>query len=181
MENAFKIACLFWLAVFILWAILWFKSNRTIASRSGAPVKAALCGAFAGWAILFSRGFRPVSVVPASDYAGLALTLAGLGFAVWARLTIGRNWSSTITVQQDHQLMRTGPYAIVRHPIYSGLILASLGTAIIVGDTGGLMAVALILVSLGYKARLEEAFMAEQFPAYEEYRRKVKGLIPGIW
>ena len=78
--------------------------------------------------------------------------------------------------------MRTGPYAIVRHPIYSGFMLATLGTAITLGQVGGLVSLALIVISWGYKARLEESFMIEQFGAeYEEYRRHVHGLIPGIW
>ena len=119
---------------------------------------------------------------PATDYIGLALTIAGLGFAVWARFVIGRNWGGMITVQQDHKLMLRGPYAIVRHPIYSGFMLATLGTAIVLGEIGGLVSVALIVIAWGYKARLEESVMIEQFGAeYEEYRRKVKGLIPGVW
>ncbi|MCU1336103.1 MAG: Isoprenylcysteine carboxyl methyltransferase [Bryobacterales bacterium] len=188
-SAAFRIAEGLWLVVFVLWGVLWFTSKRTVASRSDPRARIALWGATLAWLILFNRGFRPgvlskriVPMDPAIAYIGLALTAAGLGFAVWARFVIGRNWGSMITVQQDHQLMRTGPYAIVRHPIYSGLILATLGTAIIIGELGGFVSVALMLISWGYKSRLEESFMIEQFGAeYEEYRRKVKGLIPGIW
>jgi protein-S-isoprenylcysteine O-methyltransferase Ste14 len=75
-----------------------------------------------------------------------------------------------ITVQQDHKLIQRGPYAIVRHPIYSGFMLATLGTAIILGEIGGLVSVALIVISWGYKAHLEESFMIEQFGVeYEKY------------
>ena len=87
-----------------------------------------------------------------------------------------------ITVQENHKLIRQGPYAIVRHPIYSGFMLATLGTALILGEIGGLISVALIVIAWGYKAHLEESFMTEQFGSeYEDYRHNVKGLIPGIW
>ena len=70
----------------------------------------------------------------------------------------------------------------MRHPIYSGFMLATLGTALILGEIGGLISVALIVIAWGYKAHLEEAFMIEQFGnEYEDYRHTVKGLIPGIW
>ena len=189
MEPALQFARLLWLAVFVLWVILGRMRKRTVASSSNARVWIALWGVMLAWLILFSRAFRPgllaerfLPVNPAIAYSGLALTAAGLGFAAWARFAIGRNWGSMITVQQDHRLMRTGPYAIVRHPIYSGLILATLGTAIIVGELGGLVSVALVAISWGHKARLEESFMIEQFGAeYDEYRRSTKRLIPGIW
>jgi protein-S-isoprenylcysteine O-methyltransferase Ste14 len=142
------------------------------------------------WQILFTDDMRPgvlaVRFLPPMNltiaYVGLAITILGLGFAVWARFVIGRNWGGLITVQQDHKLMRKGPYGIVRHPIYSGFMLATLGTAILLGQIGGLVSVALIVISWGYKARLEETLMVEQFGAeYEDYRRHVNALIPGVW
>jgi len=103
--------------------------------------------------------------------------LAGAGSddrGAWVRgvgsLRNRRNWGGMITVQQDHKLIQRGPYAIVRHPIYSGFMLATLGTAIILGEIGGLVSVALIVISWGYKAHLEESFMIEQFGVeYEKY------------
>ena len=113
---------------------------------------------------------------------GLALTLIGLAFSVWARFCIGKNWSARIELKQGHQLIRRGPYAIVRHPIYLGFMLATLGTAIAFAEWSGLLAFALIVLAWGYKARLEESAMIEQFGSeYEEYRRNVKGFIPFVW
>ena len=87
-----------------------------------------------------------------------------------------------IHLKEDHQLIRCGPYGIVRHPIYSGFMLATLGTAIAFGEWSGLLAFVLIVTAWGYKARLEENVMAEQFGTeYERYRQRVKGLIPFIW
>lgn len=152
------------------------------------------CAYFTGgrpdWLVLlFYQAIQPaplrerfVPYGPAAAYTGLALTTVGLGFALWARFTIGQNWGRLITVQEGHKVVRTGPYAIVRHPIYSGFMLATLGTAIAHGEVAGLIATALVVICWGYKSRLEERFMIEQFGAeYEQYRREVKGLIPGIW
>ena len=184
MVSAMRIAGFAWLAIFVLWAMLRFRTKKTVDSSPDAGARLALWGVLIAWFILFSRTLtgRILPADPAIDYAGLALTLLGLGFAAWARLTIGGNWGDLITVQQDHELVRKGPYGIVRHPIYSGFMLATLGTAIIRGDLGGLISLALIVICWGYKARLEETFMIEHFGAeYEEYRRQVKGLIPGVW
>jgi len=175
-----------WMAIFIIWAISGLNTKRTVGSASDARARISLWGALLGWLILFSRpgvlGERFVPIGPGVVYTGTALTAVGLGFALWARFTIGRNWGRLITVQEDHQLMRTGPYAIVRHPIYSGFMLATLGTAIAIGEVGGLVGTALVIISWAYKSRLEEAFMIEHFGAeYQQYRQQVKGLIPGIW
>ena len=119
---------------------------------------------WAGWWLLFSRGFgrEPLSweFVPATlstAYVGLALTVAGLAFAVWARFHIGTNWSPLIHLKEGHELIRTGPYAIVRHPIYSGLMLATLGTAIALGRLSGFIAFVLVVAAWGCKSRLEES------------------------
>ena len=178
-----------WLAIFIIWAISGLTAKDTVGSRSDARARLLVWGVWLGWFLLFSRGSRfewlaerifPMG--PASAYTGFALTAVGLGFALWARLAIGRNWGGLITVQEGHKVVRTGPYAIVRHPIYSGFMLATFGTAIVFGQVAGLIATALVVLSWGYKSRLEERFMIEQFGSeYEDYRHQVKALIPGIW
>lgn len=112
-------------------------------------------------------------------WLGLLMIAAGLAFAVWARATLGRNWSNTVTVKQDHELIRTGPYRYVRHPIYSGMLFAILGTAIAFGEWRGLLAFALLTGSLLLKLRMEERFMRESFPdEYPRYRAEVPALIP---
>jgi protein-S-isoprenylcysteine O-methyltransferase Ste14 len=108
-----------------------------------------------------------------------AITAAGLLFTVWARVHLGRNWSGTVTIKQAHEFIATGPYAIVRHPIYSGLMLAFVGSAVARGEWRGVLAVLIALAALWRKLRLEEQWMREQFGAqYEAYARRVPALVP---
>ena len=112
-------------------------------------------------------------------WTGAALVAAGLLFTVWARVHLGRNWSGIVTLKHDHELVTSGPYAIVRHPIYSGLLLAFIGSAIANGEWRGLVAVVVVAAALWRKLRLEERWMGEQFgTAYERYRRRVSALVP---
>ena len=116
---------------------------------------------------------------PAMFWLGAALTAAGLALAVWARLLLGGNWSSNVTIKQDHQLVATGPYRWVRHPIYTGLLLALCGSALTVGEWRGPLAVLVAAASLWRKLRIEETFMGQQFgDAYAAYSRHTAALIP---
>jgi protein-S-isoprenylcysteine O-methyltransferase Ste14 len=178
-----------WTLVLVLWWIPGFTTKRAIASRSRWRAHAAVWVVGAAWWLLLSRGlwrgplaWRFLPLTPLGAYIGLAVTTTGLAFSIWARFYLGRNWSAFITVKEDHKLVRSGPYAIVRHPIYSGFMLATLGTAIAYGQVAGLISVALIVGAWGYKSRLEETAMTEQFgQEYERYRREVKGLVPLLW
>jgi protein-S-isoprenylcysteine O-methyltransferase Ste14 len=125
---------------------------------------------------LLTQRFLPRS--GAGDTLGILLVLGGLGFAVWARWYLGANWSSAVTVKESHTLIRTGPYRHVRHPIYSGLLLALCGTAIVIGEVRAVLAVALAFLALLYKSRIEEARMRASFPEYDAYRRETAALIP---
>jgi protein-S-isoprenylcysteine O-methyltransferase Ste14 len=112
-------------------------------------------------------------------WIGTAITAAGLGFSAWARVHLGRNWSATVTVKQDHELIRTGPYAIVRHPIYTGVLFGFIGTALAIGQWRGVLAVAIVFVAFWRKLRLEERWMSETFgEAYQLYRARTRALIP---
>jgi protein-S-isoprenylcysteine O-methyltransferase Ste14 len=118
---------------------------------------------------------------PAAWSIGLALAIAGVALAIWARAILGRNWSSVVQVKENHELIEAGPYAVVRHPIYTGLLMAFLGSAIKVGDVRGLVGVAIVFVSFWIKLRLEERWMQDQFGAnYTDYRRRTRALIPGV-
>jgi len=112
-------------------------------------------------------------------WLGAALLLAGLGFAVWARTHIGQFWSSSVAVKEDHRLIRSGPYALVRHPIYTGILTGLLGTAVALGQVNGLIALAIFYGIFQWKSRREEGLMIQTFgDEYLEYRRQVPAFVP---
>jgi protein-S-isoprenylcysteine O-methyltransferase Ste14 len=114
-------------------------------------------------------------------WLGFILTIAGLAFSIWARATLGRNWSGVVQVKQDHELIVRGPYSLVRHPIYTGLLLAFFGTALAVGAWRALLALAIVALSFWRKLRLEERWMTEQFgDQYRQYMQRVKALVPWV-
>jgi protein-S-isoprenylcysteine O-methyltransferase Ste14 len=175
-----------WLLVGLYWlvAALW---SKPVARREGLLTRVVhLAIMIVACGLLFSRSARVgvlgARLLPESDaigWAGLCLTAAGCAFAVWARACLGPNWSATATRKQDHEFVRRGPYAVVRHPIYAGLLLAVLGTALALGEVRGLAALALAFVGWLTKARTEERLLIEEFGgAYLRYRREVKQLIP---
>jgi protein-S-isoprenylcysteine O-methyltransferase Ste14 len=125
------------------------------------------------------KGFLPQGFW--TFWLGAAITVAGLLFAVWARLHLGANWSRDVTIKQDHQLITSGPYALVRHPIYTGILAGFAGSVIALGQMRGIVAFVLIFAALWYKLRLEEQWMREQFGAtYQMYARRVSALVPFI-
>ena len=131
----------------------------------------------AGW-----LGERFLPQTPGLPIAGLALTIAGCLFAIWARITLGSNWSGRATVKAGHELITTGPYALSRHPIYTGLLVASLGTALAAAEWRCVLGLALIVLAFAVKIGQEEHFMMLTFPdTYPSYRRRVRALIPGVF
>jgi protein-S-isoprenylcysteine O-methyltransferase Ste14 len=109
------------------------------------------------------------------------MVAVGLGFAAWARAHLGQNWSGIVTVKEDHALVRTGPYRAVRHPIYTGLLLALTGTAMAIGEWRGVLAVICALIGLLRKIQVEEKRMSENFPEYSRYRQQTAALIPLLY
>src|SRR5215471_5610362 len=185
----YRIIGISWFAMFLVWVVTGFNLKDTARSRSEGSSRIAVYIVWAGWWLLFSHGFRldPLSrrlfePSMSTAYVGLAITEVGLVFAILARIYIGRNWSPLIHVKEGHELIQKGPYAVVRHPIYSGLMVATLGTAIAFGELSGFMGFVMVVVAWGYKSRLEEAAMEEQFGVqYRQYRLHVKALIPFVW
>jgi protein-S-isoprenylcysteine O-methyltransferase Ste14 len=175
-----------WSSLGVLWLVGAFTTKRTTRAQSSASTIMHLALMTLAFNLLFNHkvAYWPLALrfLPdgrAVEYSGLALTVVGAAFAACARLWIGSNWSAVVTIKQQHQLIQSGPYAIVRHPIYSGFLLAMVGTAIAFGEVRGLVAVAVAFFGWYQKIRLEEAFMSEQFgEEYLSYKRRVKALIP---
>lgn len=183
------IAGYLWLALGILWLVMALTAKRTARTQSPGSRISQITPEILAFTLLFARvpwpqwlrwRFVPESSI-AIAWAGLALTAAGIGFSIWARLFLGRNWSGRVTVKERHELIQTGPYSIVRHPIYSGFLLAILGTALVQGQLRSLLALPIAALGWGFKLRLEESFMAQQFGnAYLDYKRRVKALVPFV-
>jgi protein-S-isoprenylcysteine O-methyltransferase Ste14 len=115
-------------------------------------------------------------------WPALSLVAFGLAISVAARVWLGGNWSGMVTLKQDHELVRSGPYRWVRHPIYTGLLLAVFGTAVAIGEWRGIIALALFAVAFLYKIRIEERFLVDRFgAAYGRYREQVPALVPLAW
>ena len=112
-------------------------------------------------------------------WISVSILAFGLFFAVWARKTLGDNWSGRITVKSGHELIRSGPYRWIRHPIYTGGLLGLIGTALASGKVSGFLGVLLAVGALVYKLRIEERVMSAQFgDQYREYRRASWALVP---
>jgi protein-S-isoprenylcysteine O-methyltransferase Ste14 len=125
-------------------------------------------------------GHGGVNTDPWREGIGLVLFALGLGFAIWARLHIGRNWGIPMTQKEEPELVTSGPYHLVRHPIYAGILVAAVGTAVALSWLW-LTAVLLAGVYFVYSATVEERYLAEQFPdRYPVYKRSTKMLVPFI-
>jgi protein-S-isoprenylcysteine O-methyltransferase Ste14 len=158
----------FWVVRLAAAALIVFAAVR-LGRRAGAPAAA----------VFFAHPlFTPTLIL---GWAGALLTAIGIGFAIWARVNLGRNWSSRPAMKEHHELVTTGPYAYVRHPIYSGILLSALGTAIISSIFGVAM---FIVISITFALRMnkEEKIMLELFPEqYPEYQKHTKRLMPFVW
>ena len=117
-----------------------------------------------------------------SFWLGAAVTVAGLLFAVWAREHLGSNWSQSVTIKQNHELITTGPYAVVRHPIYTGILTGFLGSAIALSQVRGVIGCVLVFVVLWAKLRMEEQWMRSQFgETYATYAHETAALVPHLF
>jgi protein-S-isoprenylcysteine O-methyltransferase Ste14 len=177
-----------WISYFFYW---WAMSRdvKVTVRRESARSRLTRLALMVGAAALLIDPSVPPRVLderflPSSDvwfWGGAAVTAMGLLFSVWARRHLGKNWSQAVTVKESHELIQSGPYALVRHPIYTGLLLGFAGSAIACGEWRGLLAVILVFWALWSKARLEERWMRAQFgKSYEVYSRRVTMLVPYI-
>jgi len=182
-EFFFPIACDIWTVLCLYWILSALrvkpvKSRESLGQRLSYVLPLAL-----GLTLLFNPrahyswlGMRFALDTIAVAVAGIRLTAAGVALAMWARLLLGENWSAAVSIRKNQELIRMGPYRIIRHPIYTGMLLGLLGTAVVVGEVRSLLA----LVSMGrgfyLKARKEEVFLLREFAAGFEAHAKHTGM-----
>jgi len=177
------------LVLWILWLLSWLAaagwSART-AKRAGVKAQGASIAILALGAALIltpAHGYRGPLRLWHIDLLGawlcVALVLAGVVFAWWARIHLGRLWSGSVTLKAGHRVVDTGPYRLVRHPIYTGILLAILGTAAAKGTLWGLLGAAVVTLGLWMKARAEERWLSQELGgAYDGYKQRVPMLLP---
>lgn len=175
-----------WIAFAAYW--LWAARNQKRVQKREPVLARLLHVAYmaGGFILLYTRDTRFAVLnrrfLPGLQWVamlGALLTVAGVAFAIWARYHIGRNWSGEVTIRQEHELIRSGPYARIRHPIYTGLLLAVAGTAIAIGEYRALLAFALVLSGFTFKAKREESMLAKEFgPRFDEHRRQTGFFLP---
>jgi protein-S-isoprenylcysteine O-methyltransferase Ste14 len=191
MNGQFLVAKLIpamWLAWALYWALCARYAKQTVRRESLGSRATNIVPLVIGVLLVALPHIRSAPfatrILPATlaTYGvGVAIVFLGLAFAVWARRHIGSNWSGTVTVKENHVLVRTGPYSWVRHPIYTGLLAAILGSAIARGELRGVWALVLCTSAFVVKLRLEERWMQQLFGnEYDRYRAEVPALIP-LW
>lgn len=193
MPTAPSIVAWLWLAFVICWLVL-AQFNKKASRRSPAQTvwwlrvvifAAVICVLLVrhglGVRIASIRQFLPARPGIAAQWAGVGMCVVGFAFAVWARIHLGRNWGMPMSLRQGHELVTSGPYALVRHPIYTGIMLAMIGAAL----TLSLLWLLLFTLYFTYfivSARTEEKMMVAQFPdTYPAYRQRTRMLIPFVF
>jgi protein-S-isoprenylcysteine O-methyltransferase Ste14 len=187
-HRAFLICQRAWFIWIVWWVLMAFFSKSAKRRESIMQRFEHLVPTVLGIALVFDGRLRlpglrqpVIPDLPALALLSVVVTVLGLVFAVWARLALGANWSGSITIKKGHQLIRHGPYRFIRHPIYTGMLAALLGTAIAQQLLGGLLGFAVVLFALYRKARREESFLSQEFgEAFVEHQKHTGMFLPHL-
>lgn len=188
MDTAFYLIRACWIIFVAVWILAAIWTKRAVYRESRAQRLGYSLLLFAGCYLVFKaeRFNYPLNlrVLPANAaiaWIAAVFCLAGLGFSIWARFTLGRNWSGTVTLKEGHELIDRGPYRLVRHPIYTGLLVMIVATALAFGRIIGFAGVLLAFASFWIKLGHEEKVLLKQFPErYRAYQQRVKRIIPFV-
>ena len=175
-----------WIVFVLYWIVSAIRTRDTLQTESFVSRYSILLIEVAGFVLLFRHsegigflGDRFMHRTLASAIVGSILIWMGIGLAIWARYHLAEYWSARITIKEDHQLIRTGPYARLRHPIYSGIVLAAIGSAVVIDQWRCVLGVCLVLIGYCIKARKEETMLTQQFgDAFREHQKHAGFLIP---
>ena len=186
MINGKEICGYLWMLFFVVWMLAALRTKRTAQRVDWGRSLTYVIPVVLGFSLMFNDRWHLAwldsRILPKTQelaVAAIALTLAGMAFAGWARVHLGRNWSSAPMIKEQHQLIRSGPYRLVRHPIYTGLLIALAGTFLANGKVRGALSVLVVWLGFDIKRRIEEEFMVQIFgQQYEDYRRSTGALFP---
>ena len=187
-ENAWHGALYFWQLLALVWLVMFFGMKRAKRMEGwGERAQHVFLILLGFWMLIRNSwnwgplNYRLVPDVFPVWATGLAMTAVGIGVAIWARLSLGSNWSGMVTLKKDHQLVSSGLYRWIRHPIYSGILLAMFGTAMIAGHLRGWLGVVLVFAAFYFKARREEGFLREEFGrSFEDHARRTGMFLPRL-
>jgi protein-S-isoprenylcysteine O-methyltransferase Ste14 len=186
--SGMQICTYLWVVFLIVWVIRGMRT-KPVQTREGVSSRLSytvltIAAAYLMFSAEVPREWLRRPIFPANlwiEALGISITAAGIAFAFWARAYLGGNWSGAVTVKVGHELVRTGPYRWVRHPIYSGMIFAMFGTALNRGQLRGLIAVVLLYLGFKIKSKIEESVMISTFGAqYDAYRRNTGAIVPKL-
>src|SRR4249919_3252013 len=177
-----------WLVFVAIWVLAALSTKRTVYRETQAQrlrywvlLVIACFLQFYGRRLPHPLNIRVLPHVALNAWAAAVLCFIGLAIALWARVTLGRNWSGVVTLKEGHELVERGPYRFVRHPIYTGILTMFFATALAQGHLSGFVGTLLMFASFWIKLRDEEKLMLQQFPErYADYRRRAKCIIPFV-
>lgn len=190
--STVMVQLMIWMFFLVVWASAWLRSSVALRTASPWLDRLHLVLVCAGVALMlvsalqwfpntwllhqsFLPNFNTVTNV------GAGLTGAGMLLAIWARYLLGRNWNTTISIQEGHELIRRGPYRIMRHPIYAGMLLAALGTVLTLHTLGALLGFALLALTYSAKISREDRWLVTELgEPYAAYRRDVAAVVPWL-
>jgi protein-S-isoprenylcysteine O-methyltransferase Ste14 len=183
-----RLASLAWL-VFLLYWFISAQKLKAVKRREpyGERTVYLLIMVFAYFLLFSSKlsiGWLGTRFVPLSTpigAVGVAVTFAGVAFAIWARWHLGENWSATVTLKEGHELIRSGPYGRIRHPIYTGMLVAFAGTALALGEYRGLLGLLIATSTFFAKAKKEERYLVQEFgQQFQEHQRHTGMFLPRL-
>ena len=186
----------YWVIISVCWMIFWTywtfrglrrRPSKRKATRTFTVLNTGLL--YLGFILVLLGRSVPGSLdllfLPQAipiDVIGTVFAIMGVAFAIWSRQVLRNNWSGEVAIMEGQQFMRSGPYALIRHPIYAGILLALFGTMLVSSTAGSLLGFVLVLISLWQKASIEEQFLVVEFgKQYTQYQHEVKFLLPFIF
>lgn len=175
-----------WDLLLLVWVVLWFGMKRAKKLETPWEMAQHAVPVILGFWLMYENSWKGLNArllpeTPAVLWVGLALTAVGVGLAIWARLTLGANWSGVVTVKKDHELIRKGLYRWIRHPIYTGILTSFIGTAMIMDHIRGWLGFLIVWATFYFKARREESFLRQEFAGgFEEHAKRTGMFLPRL-